>query len=170
MNTEQTVRELANMIAEANRKAGWRDPAITGEPGEPINPGNSALLAALSSDVAEVAQRAEAARRVKTDTLGDADSASETLLRENAIAAKLVLIVTEVQEALEALEEGGPVVTYEATENGDKPCGLGSEIADIIVRAIGLAVQIDGLDIVAVLLEKIAYNQARSYRHGGLKA
>jgi len=97
-------------------------------------------------------------------------------------AAKLMLIVTEASEALEVLRDpnlsvkkpyvktpGGELVEYDAFNDSHaslKPEGFGSELADIIIRALDLGVSL-GIDISDEVRRKMAYNETRPYRHGG---
>lgn len=79
----------------------------------------------------------------------------------------LALIHSEVSEALEDWREGHMSLYHE--EILRKPCGFPSELADIIIRVLDLCAQL-GIDIDAVVREKIEYNRTRPYRHGGKKA
>lgn len=47
-----------------------------------------------------------------------------------------------------------------------KPEGVPSEIADIVIRCADVAERC-GFDLEAAIIEKMAYNKTRSYRHGG---
>jgi len=49
-----------------------------------------------------------------------------------------------------------------------KPCGIPSELADIIIRTADVA-GIFGIDLAAAVLEKMEYNKNRPYRHGNKK-
>jgi len=59
---------------------------------------------------------------------------------------------------------------YEAGLEGAKqlykPCGLASELADIIIRCGDLACRL-GVDLETAILEKQKYNRTRSFMHGG---
>ena len=55
--------------------------------------------------------------------------------RERSAVEARVLIITEVAEAVEAYREAGLDGWYE----GDKPCGVASELADVIIRALDWA-------------------------------
>jgi NTP pyrophosphatase (non-canonical NTP hydrolase) len=57
--------------------------------------------------------------------------------------------------------EGHPIVG----EDLCKPEGVGSELADILVRLLDTAERHD-IDITYELMRKIRYNHTRSYRHG----
>lgn len=77
---------------------------------------------------------------------------------------QLMLIVSEVTEAHEELRNNhAPTDVYYS--DGGKPEGFATELADIIVRTLGLAAALN-IDIGAVLSEKHAYNVTRPYKHG----
>lgn len=50
-----------------------------------------------------------------------------------------------------------------------KPEGVGSELADILIRLVDTA-DAFGVDLAAEYHRKMAYNRTRSYRHGGQAA
>jgi len=47
-----------------------------------------------------------------------------------------------------------------------KPCGIPSEMADVIIRALHFCGK-HGIDIDAAVREKMAYNDSRPFKHGG---
>jgi NTP pyrophosphatase (non-canonical NTP hydrolase) len=79
-------------------------------------------------------------------------------------AAKCMLIVSEVAEAMEEHRAGKKFVTY---YNGDskKPEGVPAELADIVIRVCDLA-EICGINLTSAIEEKSAYNSTRPYKHG----
>ncbi len=80
------------------------------------------------------------------------------------VGDRLMLIVSEAAEALEAFREGHePDESW--YENGTKICGVPSELADIIVRVLDMAA-VYKIDLLTVLLEKMAYNKSRPHLHG----
>ena len=78
---------------------------------------------------------------------------------------RIALIVTECAEAIEELRAGHPVdETY--YPDSVKPEGVPTEIADVVIRCLDFAF-VYGIDLEAAIVEKLAYNERRGYRHGG---
>lgn len=50
----------------------------------------------------------------------------------------------------------------------NKPCGIPSELADVVIRLLNLCAM-RGIDIEAAVEDKMAYNATRPARHGGKK-
>lgn len=87
--------------------------------------------------------------------------------RVNAQVTRLALITTEVAEAIEEIRNGHAVdETY--YPDGSKPEGVPSELADIVIRSLDAA-DVWGIDLYAIIDEKLRYNETRGYRHGGKK-
>jgi NTP pyrophosphatase (non-canonical NTP hydrolase) len=111
---------------------------------------------------------------------------------KRTVGDAIMLIVTEAGEAFEAYREGAPVneMRYECKHpKGDcgedrsrrcpdergvldsnhgslhKPVGVPSEIADIIIRCLDFSGE-HGIDIESAVLEKMAFNKSRPFRHG----
>lgn len=93
---------------------------------------------------------------------------------------KLLLIVSEVTEAHDELRKGkGMTETYysggrrEEDSMGNysgplidgKPEGVPSELADVVIRAFDLAHEA-GIDLAAMIDEKLTYNATRPFKHG----
>lgn len=80
---------------------------------------------------------------------------------------KLMLIVSELAEAMEEIRKGIPVgLTYYTTEGLEpKPEGFPSELADVVIRALDLAYT-EGIDLEQVIKEKLVYNRSRKRLHG----
>jgi NTP pyrophosphatase (non-canonical NTP hydrolase) len=108
---------------------------------------------------------------------------------KRTVGDALMLITTEASEAYEAFREGckPAEMRYECRHpkgdcgedgsprcwpddgSGDcshKPVGVPSEIADIIIRCFDFAGE-HGIDIGRAVIEKMAHNKSRSFKHGG---
>lgn len=76
----------------------------------------------------------------------------------------LAQIHSEVSEVVEELRRGyKPTDTYHET-NG-KPCGVPTELADVVIRCFDFA-YVYGIDLETAILEKHHYNKSRPYLHG----
>lgn len=101
------------------------------------------------------------------------------------VMSKLMLICTEVAEAAEVFRnkelhslrecyQHGPLhngsiswAPYDDTaEPPAKPEGMGSELADIVIRVCDLAEDL-GIDLADEIKRKMRYNETRAHRHGG---
>lgn len=93
-----------------------------------------------------------------------------TPLPERNFPEQLMLIVTEVSEAMEAYRdahpdsEAGPIAHWYRGAAG-KPEGVPSELADIIIRTLDICGAY-GIDIQAAIAEKMIYNRRRPRLHG----
>ena len=74
----------------------------------------------------------------------------------------IALIHSEASEALECLRNDEIFMYYK----GDKPMGLPSELADILIRTLDYCARRD-IDIDTAMRVKIEYNKTRPHRHGG---
>jgi hypothetical protein len=84
-------------------------------------------------------------------------------------AEVLMLIVTEAAEAMEAIRDGCPLDEMQyGGGTANKPIGLPSEMADIIIRTLD-ACAAWGIDIDAAVREKIEYNATRPAMHGRVR-
>lgn len=79
-----------------------------------------------------------------------------------ANATRLMLIVSELSEALEDVRNGHLKLT---AING-KPEGLPSELADAVIRIADYA-EWQGFNLAQAIEIKQTYNEARPYKHGG---
>ena len=73
----------------------------------------------------------------------------------------LMLMVTELAEAMEAYRSGNP-----ESEKIPGFSQMEEELADVVIRLLDFAGGED-LDIEGALIAKMAYNENRPYRHGG---
>lgn len=84
------------------------------------------------------------------------------LLTTDEILSKLMLIVSEISEALEDARVGDMTTTE--VGNG-KPVGFPSEIADVVIRCMDLCGAM-GIDLEGEIERKAAFNRLRPFRHG----
>lgn len=81
------------------------------------------------------------------------------------IAKKLLLVIGEVSyEAFEEIRSGKHHQERYYGEDG-KPEGFPAEIADAIIRLLGVAYELD-IDMQDVLDEKMEFNGTREFLHG----
>lgn len=73
----------------------------------------------------------------------------------------IALMHSELSEALESLRLGPSI----PDDKINRP-GVEVELADCIIRIMDFAAA-RGLDVAGAIVEKHAYNQTRSHRHGG---
>lgn len=79
------------------------------------------------------------------------------------IPTKLMLIVSEIGEAMEEFRDGN--VHLIDLEANNKPIGFTSELADAVIRIMDLAEWL-GLPLETMMEEKHEYNKTRPYKHG----
>jgi len=78
------------------------------------------------------------------------------------IPEKLLLIHSEISEAVEELRDGTEVTYF----MDKKPCGLIFELIDVIIRTLDVLGFYD-CNVEEMLRIKHSYNETRTYRHGG---
>ena len=79
-------------------------------------------------------------------------------------ATRLMLVVSELAEAMEEERAGNDITTTTVTVSG-KPEGIPSELADAIIR-IGDLAGYYGIDLEEAVIQKMKYNAGRPYKHG----
>lgn len=84
---------------------------------------------------------------------------------EPNVPEKLMLIVSELAEALEDYRNGKDLLEVTNTPEG-KPEGFPTELADAVIRIMDLCGYL-GMDLAQAIADKHNYNITRSYRHGG---
>ena len=99
------------------------------------------------------------------DRFHELEQAGDTEGARDHVIAKVMLVTTELAEAVEELRSGRALAeTYEG--EGGKPEGFGVEIADSIIRLLDLADML-GLPIGRLVNQKVAFNATRGRMHGG---
>jgi len=117
------------------------------------------------------------------DLTGMRDEAHKTAVDHGfkgaSIGEEIALMHSELSEALEDHREGrAPAeVWYVNKETGEvskefregwKPCGIPSEMADVIIRVLDFCGKYY-IDIERITREKMFYNRSRPFRHGNKK-
>lgn len=77
------------------------------------------------------------------------------------VAQRLMLTVSELSEALEAMRHGNPPDSHIP-----KFTGLEAELADAVIRIMDLA-EITNSRLAEAIIAKAAYNHQRPHKHGG---
>lgn len=87
---------------------------------------------------------------------------------EPNIPEKLMLIVSEISEALEVYRDCPDDADLDDIVYGpnDKPEGFAVELADAVIRIMDLCEYL-GIDLASVIRQKDRYNATRPFRHGG---
>ena len=85
--------------------------------------------------------------------------------KEPDFGTVLCLIHSEVSEALEAYRTHG-IAAWHGGFDDDKPEGVPSELADVIIRVLDCCAAY-GIDIQYEVTQKMRYNESRTIRHGG---
>lgn len=112
-----------------------------------------------------------AASMLLSDEENDAAAGERADALRNYYITKLALIGTEVFEAVEELRNGRDIDERWYSDpdypgNPGKPEGVPSELADIVIRCLDLADEAR-IGLADAILEKLAYNASRGFRHGG---
>lgn len=90
----------------------------------------------------------------------------EAMLPETLVAnQKLMLIVSEVAEAMEVLRDGWGIRQVDYRVDG-KPEGYGPELADVVIRVFDEARRAGISNFGGIILEKMKFNESRPHMHG----
>ncbi|WP_058301716.1 nucleoside triphosphate pyrophosphohydrolase family protein [Gorillibacterium timonense] len=76
----------------------------------------------------------------------------------------IALCHSELSEALEDHRNGRGLT--EIYYEGEKPCGIPTELADVLIRIFDFCGHVC-IDLEEAVYEKMAYNATRSHKHGG---
>jgi len=141
-----TVDEIVEISHSAAKEKGWWDHEKT----------EAELLCLFHSEVSEALEEVRnghlpnetyySGKQVIKSATYDSDKSSITTVITSAIKGEAIFVSNEYIEA-------------------NKPEGIPSELADIIIR-IGDFCGYYGIDLDAAIREKLEYNKSRSYRHG----
>jgi len=87
--------------------------------------------------------------------------------KPRSIGDIFILFTSEVAEAYEEYRNGHALTeTYFNPGLPDKPEGVPTELADVVIRVLDLC-EWAGIDLQEVMRRKHEYNLTRAYRHGG---
>lgn len=85
---------------------------------------------------------------------------------DRSVGDMVALLHSEVSEVLEAYRAFNFQDATNISGLGNKPEGVGAEMADCLIRLLDMAKRWD-IDLPSEFTRKMAYNWTREYRHGG---
>ena len=128
--------------------------------------GRTALDTGFLSDKKSLAQWQLEIHELAIEKGWWSELANDQVPRNSLIANKLLLIHSEISEAVEELRESSVTTpTMFEYENG-KPIGFLIELADTVIRILDLCGALN-INIEEAIRVKHEYNKTRSHRHGG---
>jgi NTP pyrophosphatase (non-canonical NTP hydrolase) len=155
--------DLQRWIEAWGERKGWNED-LTDETAEPTKAERDlALIALLHVNLSKLAERVRAGEPLGNPERGRV--ANPGVLKMAGInvvkvLAKLALVHTEATEAVDSI-----AAAIQPDEGAEKPQGLGSELADVVIRCFHLAALVK-IDLGHEIVRKMAYNETRPFKHG----